>query len=102
MKLMAFGVAGGLIYHAMVVAAASLLGWGATAFLEVSWWVAVFFAYLGIRLIVEGFDVASELRRLKCPRCRRKIMTSLPVPCEECGGAARLAGPDREKPNRGS
>lgn len=102
MKLMAFGVAGGLIYHAILVTASALLGSVATAFLEVSWWLAMSCAYLGIRLIVEGLDMATEFRRVKCPKCRRKIMTSMPVPCEECGGAARLAEPDREKPNRGS
>ena len=98
-NLLAFGVAAGLIYHATLVAASALLGLVATAFLDVSWWVAVFCAYLGIRLIVEGLDMASEFRRVKCPKCRRKVMTSMPVPCGECGGAARLAGPNQPKPN---
>ena len=90
--LIAFGVAGMLAYHLILGIVALLIGILVATFSEIPWYVAALISYLGIRLVLEGFDAFSGLRSTRCTECNRKIMTSNPIKCEECGGAARLVG----------
>jgi hypothetical protein len=90
--LIAFGAAGMLAYHLIMGIAAVLIGLLFAAFTETQWYVAALISYLVLRLVGEGFDAFSGLRSTRCTECHRKIMTSNPIKCVECGGAARLVG----------
>ena len=90
--LAAFGAAGVLAYYAIVVIVALLIGVLIATFSEVPWYVAALISFLGIRFGIEGIDAVSGLRGARCTECKRKIKTSKPIKCEECGGAAQLAG----------
>ena len=88
MVLLAFGLAGSMILHVILVIVALLAGFLVAAFSDVEWYLAALIAYLGIRLIVASLDLFTDLSAIKCPQCRKAITTSRPVRCTECGGAA--------------
>lgn len=81
-----------MAYHLIIGIVALLIGFLVATFSEISWYIAALISYLGLRLVVEGTDAFSELRSTRCTACKRKIRTSKPIKCEECGGAAQLVG----------
>jgi hypothetical protein len=90
--LIAFGTAGMLAAFLLLGAIAVLIGLVVAAFTEIPWYAAAVITYLVLRLMIQTLDALSGLRGVRCPACKRKILTSNPIKCEECGGAARLAG----------
>lgn len=91
-NLIAFGSAGTLVYHLILGACALVIGLLVATFSEIEWYFAALISYLGLRLVLGGIDAFSGLRSARCQECNRKIMTSKPIKCEECGGAGRLVG----------
>ena len=94
--LIAFGSVGMVAYHLIVGIVALLIGFLVATFSEIPWHVAALISYLGLRLVVEGIDAFAGPRSTRCTACNRKIRTSKPIKCGECGGAARLVGGQHE------
>jgi hypothetical protein len=99
-KLIALGLAGILAYHFIIGLVAILIGLVVAAFSDVPWYLGAVFSYLGIKILIGGLDCFAEWKPTRCPACRRKIKTSNPIKCEECGGAAQLAGKDYKTKKR--
>ena len=81
-----------LVYRLILVAVALLVGWLVSSLTSIQWYIAAIVTYLVLRFIIEGIDALSSSKSTRCPKCNKKILTSNPVPCEECGGAAKLSG----------
>lgn len=78
-------------YHLLIGGVALGVGIAIDYFSSISWVVATAIAYFAIRLCIEGIDLFADLLGVRCPSCKRRIKTSRPIKCEECGGAAMLA-----------
>jgi hypothetical protein len=90
LTLLTFGLGALLVYHAVIIVVALIIGLLVDAFSDFEWHIAALVSYFGIRLLLEGLDEFSGFTTTKCPTCRKKIKTSRPIKCEECGGAAQL------------
>jgi len=90
LTLLTFGLGALLISHAVMITIALIIGFLVDAFSDFAWHFSALVAYIGIRLVIEVLDVFSDWKTTRCPICKRKIKTSRPIKCEECGGAAQL------------
>ena len=69
----------------------ALLAWIIVSFVDVNYWLAFFILSFGSYAIIEIFDIIQMIRPVRCLSCKRKIKTSRPLKCEECGGPAKLS-----------
>jgi len=84
----------GLGFFLIKVAVVLVIAWLLSMFLDVSFLTTAIVAFLAISFVMALLDLLgedSETRgTVRCPQCDKKIKTSLPVKCVECGGAALL------------
>lgn len=90
MFLFAGGIGMATLFYGAIALVALLIGLLVAAISDVSWLIATIFTFIGIRLVIEGADAIIGLKSTRCPECRRKIKTSKPVKCVDCGGPALL------------
>ena len=93
LRLLAFGAVASVLGFFIRVAVACALGTIVWWLLGYDWLFSTAISYVAIGFLMASAEVFYDLRGVRCPKCNRRIKTSRPVKCGECGGAAQLVSP---------